>query len=126
MEFRDNRAIYYQISDLICENILLDKFPEGERLLSVRDMAGDLQVNPNTVMRAYSFLQDENIIYNKRGIGYFIAKNGKEMVMDLKKDAFIKNILPGIFKECVLYKIDEDNIIKLYKEYLKGDGSEVK
>lgn len=126
MEFKDNKAIYYQISDLICENILLNKFPEGERLISVREMAGNLQVNPNTVMRAYSFLQEENIIFNKRGIGYFIADNGKEIVMKLKKDAFIKTTLPVIFKECDLYGVGEESLLNLYREYLKGESDEVK
>lgn len=126
MEFRDNKAIYYQISDLICENILLNKFPEGERLISVRDMAANLQVNPNTVMRAYSFLQEESIIYNKRGIGYFIADNGKDVVMNLKKNSFIKNTLPVIFKECALYQIGEDELVNQYEDYLKGVNSEIK
>lgn len=126
MEFNSNKSIYFQIADLICENILLEKYKEGERLVSVREMAADLEVNPNTVMRAYSFLQDEEVIFNKRGIGYFISDEGKELVLGLKKESFIKDVLPGVFKECSLYGIDADMLNELYSNSLKGDSSEVK
>lgn len=126
MEFSSNKSIYFQIADLICENILLDKYLEGERLISVREMAANLEVNPNTVMRAYSYLQDENVIYNKRGIGYFISDKGKELIIGLKKDSFIRNELPVIFRECLLYGIGTDKLNGLYQEYLAGDSNEVK
>jgi len=126
VEFNTNKSIYLQISDLICQNILLDKYEEGERIVSVRDMAAALEVNPNTVMRAYSFLQDEEIIFNKRGIGYFIADNGKELVTDLKKGVFIKEELPDFFKNCHMYGIDENALLELYRDFLKGEVNEVK
>lgn len=126
MEFSSKKAIYHQISDLICENILLEKFHEEERIDSVRDMAVNVEVNPNTVMRAYSFLQDEGVIFNKRGIGYFISKGAKNIVLILKKNFFIKNELPVIFKESSLYGLDPEAIKKLYFEYLEGVYDEKK
>ncbi|HEV7378757.1 MAG TPA: GntR family transcriptional regulator, partial [Dyadobacter sp.] len=56
MEFKDKQSIYLQIADYICEQILLAKWPPGERIPSVRDLASTLEVNPNTVMRTYDFL----------------------------------------------------------------------
>ncbi|QEN05221.1 GntR family transcriptional regulator [Thiospirochaeta perfilievii] len=126
MEFNSKKPIYYQISDLICENILLNKFKEDERISSVRDLAVELEVNPNTVMRAYSFLQDEEIIFNKRGIGYFISKDAKQLTLRLKKDSFIKDELPNIFKESSLYGIDPEDLKKIYIEYLSEDENEKK
>jgi DNA-binding transcriptional regulator YhcF (GntR family) len=66
MNFRDQQAIYLQIADYVCENILLKKWPAGEKLISIRDLAVEIQVNPNTVQRAYDFLQQKDIISNKR------------------------------------------------------------
>ena len=75
MEFKEKKSIYVQIADHICENIVKGIWKEGDRIASVREFAVDIEVNPNTVMRAYSYLQDEGIIYNKRGIGYFVGEN---------------------------------------------------
>jgi len=72
MEFRDKQAIYLQISEYVCEQILLNKWLVGEKISSIRDLAVAMQVNPNTVQRAYDFLQQQEIITNKRGVGYFV------------------------------------------------------
>jgi DNA-binding transcriptional regulator YhcF (GntR family) len=73
MQFRETVSIYLQIADYICERILLREWKVDERIPSVRELAMQLEVNPNTVMRTYEFLQQQNIIYNQRGIGYFVA-----------------------------------------------------
>jgi GntR family transcriptional regulator len=126
VEFNSKKSIYNQISDLVCENILLGNFVEEERIQSVRDMAVELEVNPNTVMRAFSFLQDEGIIFNKRGIGYFISKGATSLVLVLKKSSFVKVELPIVFKESDLYGIDPEGLKQLFMEYLKGVKNEIK
>jgi DNA-binding transcriptional regulator YhcF (GntR family) len=71
MEFRDNPAIYIQIAEYVCEQILLKKWKLDDKIISIRELAVTIEVNPNTVQRAYDFLQQKNIITNKRGIGLF-------------------------------------------------------
>ena len=71
--------VYLQIADSISEDILLRKWSELERIPSVREMAVTLEVNPNTVQRTYTFLQSKGIIFNRRGIGYFVQKGGREL-----------------------------------------------
>ena len=68
MEFKDKQSIYLQIADYICEQILLGKWPPNERVPSVRDLGGMMEVNPNTVMRTYDFLQNKEIIFNIKNI----------------------------------------------------------
>ena len=126
MEFNNKKSIYSQISDLICENILLGRFLEEERIISIRDMASNLEVNPNTVMRAYNFLQDVGILYNKRGIGFFISKDAKNSIITLRKSAFINKDLPEVFKESSLYGISPEELYKLYSNYIKGEEIEKK
>ena len=70
MNFKESKAIYLQIADRICDEILLGQFGEEERIPSVREYAAIVEVNANTVMRSFDYLQSQNIIYNKRGIGY--------------------------------------------------------
>ena len=98
MEFKKSESIYEQIASSIQENILDKTWNEGDRIPSVRETAGKIQVNPNTVMRTYSLLQDEGIIYNKRGIGFFVAENAHQKTIDMKKAKFNKDLLPELFK----------------------------
>ena len=88
MEFRDTRPIYMQIADYFCENILLKNWTGDEKIPSVREIAVMLEVNPNTAMRAFNYMQENDIIYNKRGIGYFVSKEGARKARELKKKAF--------------------------------------
>ena len=77
MNFKESKAIYLQIADRICDEILLGQFGEEERIPSVREYAAIVEVNANTVMRSFDYLQSQNIIYNKRGIGYFVSTGAK-------------------------------------------------
>lgn len=117
MEFKEKKSIYVQIADYICESILKGEWQEGDRISSVREFAVEIEVNPNTVMRAYSYLQDEGIIFNKRGIGYFVGENSMEKIMKIKKEEFVKNELPYFFKVIEMLSIDFDSLHKMYDEY---------
>ena len=105
MEFNNQRAIYLQIAEMISEKILLKQFIEAERIPSVREMAIQLEVNPNTVMRTYEYLQVKEIITNKRGVGYFVSVDGIAKATDLRKTEFLEQELPRIFKTAGLLGI---------------------
>lgn len=113
MKFDDNKAIYLQISDLICENILEGKWNEGYRIPSVRDMAVSLEVNPNTVSRTYALLESKNAIENKRGIGCFVSERSKESIKKFMKEEFITNELPGLIKKIKILEIKADELAGL-------------
>jgi len=98
MDFIDNQPIYMQIADFFCENILTKAWKENEKIPSVREIAVLMEVNPNTAIRAYTFLQDQEIIYNKRGIGYFVADNGCDKALAMRKDEFIRKEVPVFMK----------------------------
>ncbi len=98
MEFKDNQAIYLQIANRFFENILKGEWKSGDKIPSIRDMAVEFEVNPNTTMRTFNYLQDKGIIYNKRGIGYFVADDGFEKTRALKKEQFLKEELPVFLK----------------------------
>ena len=70
---RDPRPIYVQIKESLCRLILTGVLQEGERLPSVRELAGQLAINPNTIQRAYRELESEGFIYSMTGKGSFVA-----------------------------------------------------
>lgn len=117
MEFRDNEAIYLQIAAHVSENILLGKWPAEQKIPSVRDLAIELEVNPNTVMRSYEFLQNQEVIYNKRGLGLFVAPDGYEKVKAYRKGRFIQQDLNDFFTSIYLLDITLDDLQQLYKQF---------
>lgn len=115
MNFVKQKAIYMQIADLILDNILAQNLQAGTRMQSVREMAASVQVNPNTVMRTFNYLQDQGIIFNKRGVGYFVADDAMEKSKELKKDDFVLQYLPQVFKMMDLLGLDFKDLKKLYE-----------
>lgn len=117
MEFKDNEAIYLQIAAFVSDQILMGKWPAGQKIPSVRDMAVELEVNPNTVMRSYEFLQGLEIIYNKRGLGLFVADDGFDKVKAYRKENFVRQNLPELFKNMYLLGISIDEISLQYRNF---------
>ncbi|WP_299291131.1 GntR family transcriptional regulator [uncultured Mucilaginibacter sp.] len=115
MDFRDNEPIYMQIAAYVSENITLDKWQAEQKIPSVRDLAVELQVNPNTVARTYEFLQNQEVIFNKRGIGYFVSADAKNKVKNYRKERFLQQELPEFFKNIFLLDISLDEIEKRYQ-----------
>ena len=118
MEFRDNKAIYLQIADYVCEHILLGKWKAEEKVPSVRELAVAMEVNPNTVMRTYELLQAKNIINNKRGIGFFVAEEAEEQVKHYRRVQFMDEELPVVFRNIFLLNIGFDELENRYKSFV--------
>ena len=112
MEFDSNKSIYLQITDMICDRILCGELKPGDRIASVRELGADYQVNPNTVVRSYEKLTADGIIYNKRGIGYFIADNALETVLERQRQEFIEQEVPRIRRRMELLGLNPSEIFK--------------
>ena len=123
MEFRDNPAIYIQIAEYVCEQILLKKWKLGDKIISIRELAVTIEVNPNTVQRAYDFLQQQNIITNKRGIGYFTEPDAMERILSFRREQFMDNELPVFLRNMYLLKLDMKEIKTLYDQFIKDNFS---
>jgi GntR family transcriptional regulator len=116
MEFKNNQAIYLQIASYFFENILQKKWNANEKIPSIRDVAIEFEVNPNTTMRTFNYLQDKGIIFNKRGLGYYVSDDGYQKTLELKKEEFIKEELPALFKNMGLLGLTISNIETLYNQ----------
>lgn len=119
MDFNENKAIYLQISELLCEQILTGHWPPQEKIPSVREMGMTLQVNPNTVLRTYDFLQQKDIIFNKRGIGYFVEKDAVKKILLYRREDFFINILPNFLKTITLLQISLEEITERYQKFIQ-------
>ena len=122
MQFKMRDSIYTQISDMMIDNIINGSWFEEERIPSIRDFAMQMQVNPNTVSKSFTLLQNQKIIYNQRGIGYFVSAGAKDKSLKMKKTQFIEGMLPDFFGSMSLIGIQPDELVKLYSSYLIEKG----
>jgi len=116
MEFKNNKGIFLQIADNISEKVMEGKYIPGEKIPSVRDLALEMGVNPNTVMRTYSELQSRGIIDNKRGVGYYVSNDAIAIIRQWKKREFFENDLPLILRQTRILDISYDDL-KPYFDY---------
>lgn len=121
MEFKENPAIYIQIAEYVCEQILLKKWKICDKIISIRELAIQMEVNPNTVQRAYDLLQQQSIIVNKRGVGYFVEEEAMERILAFRRAQFIEHELPVFLRNIYLLKIDFKEIKALYDQFVKDN-----
>jgi len=124
MDFRDGQAIYLQIVEYVCEQILLKQWSPGNKIISIRDLGVAMEVNPNTVQRAYDFLQQREIITNKRGVGYFVEVKAVEKVIAFRKEQFIENELSLFFRNMYLLDISMDEMRVRYQQFIEQNFKE--
>jgi DNA-binding transcriptional regulator YhcF (GntR family) len=117
MNFKENKAIYFQIAEQICDLILLGEYKEEERIPSVREYAAIVEVNFNTVMRSFDYLQSAGIIFNKRGIGYFVAAGAGKQIRSMRKDYFLQHEINEFFRQIRLLEIPLEEIVEMYHHY---------
>lgn len=118
MDFRDKQAIYLQIAEHVSEQVLLNRWPVGEKIPSVRELATELEVNPNTVMRTYEFLSQKGVIASKRGMGYFVTDDAPEKIRTYRREQFVENDLPALFKNMYLLGIDLPELETRYVSFV--------
>ena len=119
MDFRESQPIYLQIADHVCEKIFLQEWKPGVRIPSVRELAVQLEVNPNTVMRTFEHLQQQDIIYNQRGIGYFVSPEAQKTALKYRKNEFMEKDLPVLFRNMYLLDIEISELQSLYEKYIQ-------
>jgi DNA-binding transcriptional regulator YhcF (GntR family) len=118
MNYSTTQSIFIQIADQICDRVLNGEYQSDSRIPSVRELAIEMEVNPNTVMRSFERLQNHEIIYNKRGIGYFISPEAKDKIHEMRHNHFIDEVLPSVFKEMTLLDVNLDELTKAYNMYV--------
>ena len=126
MEFRNTKGIFLQIADSILEKVMVGKYSPGEKIPSVRDLAIEVGVNPNTVMRTYSELQTRGIIDNKRGVGYYVNAEAVSIIQQMKKKEFFEYELPLIVRQTKILNISLEELRPYFESTDKSDKNENK
>ena len=102
MTFNDNKPIYLQMADRLMDDIVAGIYLDEARIPSVREYAVKLGVNTNTAMKTFDELSRMNIIYNKRGLGYFVTPGANEQIKAERRREFLNQTLPQLHRQLSL------------------------
>lgn len=116
MDFKDTKPIYLQIAEVICNQILSGEHPEGERLPSVRDYAVQMEVNVNTVVRSFDWLAQQEIIFQRRGLGFFVSEGAGNVISYVRRKDFFEQQLPELFESMRTLGISMEEVAERYKK----------
>ena len=111
MMFTNDKPIFQQMADRLCDEILARTYQDDERIPSVREYAVMLEVNTNTAVKAYEQLSRENIIYNKRGLGYYVTTGAREQILKQRRKAFLEQQLPELFRQMNLLGLGIEDVV---------------
>lgn len=119
LDYRDRRPIYEQIVERFQELMVSGAMEQDSQLPSVRNLAMDLSINPNTIQRAYAELERKGYIYSVKGKGSFVADN--TMIKDTKKEAVLKK-QGELAAEAVLLEIEREKLHNIIDEIYDRGG----
>ena len=116
-DFKQDRAIYLQMAERICDEILAGKYNADDRIPSVRELAVLLEVNTNTVVKTYELLLQWEVIYTKRGLGYFVTTDALKKIRQTRSSKFMNENLPELFRQMELLDISIETVIKEWEVF---------
>ncbi|SFH16721.1 GntR family transcriptional regulator [Pedobacter insulae] len=123
MDFNVNLPIYLQIAEYVCDRILLQQWLPDEKIPSIRELAIELEVTHNTVLRTFEHLQSKNIVYTKRGLGYFIEPNALNLLNASRKEHFLKEELPSLFYKMNIIGFEIDELVNEFEKFKNKNNS---
>lgn len=106
MTFTNEKAIFLQMADRLCDEILAGTYKADDRIPSVREYAVMLGVNTNTAVKTYELLAREGVIYNRRGMGYYVSPDARQQILERRRAEFREQTLPELFRQMRLLDID--------------------
>ncbi len=118
MDYKNDKPIYLQIADYICERVLQGVWKSEERIPSVRELSVTLEINPNTIVKTFEFLENKQIIFQKRGVGYFVESKGLQRVREIYRNEFLNKDLPNVFRKMKWLGISMEEIDKKFQAFV--------
>ena len=117
--------IYRQVMDQIRRQVMAGQLPEGQQLASVRDLAGQLNVNPMTISKAYALLEVEGLLERRRGVGLFVAAIRKDQKRRTKTQ-LLEQILTKAVATAVQFDISPEEVRELTERLFEKHGSKIR
>lgn len=119
-----NKLIFEQVADMVEDQILDDLLKAGDQSPSTTEFSNVYGINPATARKGLNILVDEGILYKRRGMGMFVTKDAKKIIINKRKDEYISNILPDLIKNMTLLGITKEELIIEIEKLYKKEGND--
>ncbi len=116
MDFNQEKPIFLQIAEMIENQILDGHLSPDEQTPSTNDFASIYGINPATARKGFALLTDEGILFKKRGMGMYVTKNAKEIIIEKRRNEFYTSRLPEIIREVKRLGVPLDKLAELIKK----------
>jgi len=126
VEYKSTKGIFLQIAENLCHRVLEGSLKPGDRVPSVRELAEEFEVNRNTLLRAYSLLNEDGVFENSRGVGFFISDDAVNIILKTEKTDFFKNELPVFIEKVKLLKLTGEDLKELTNQIKNNENNETK
>lgn len=117
MTFKDGQPIYLQIAERLCDEILAGTYPPDTRIPGVREYSALLEVNVNTTVKAFDALAQRDVIYARRGMGYFVSTEARELILNERRKHFREHAMPEFFRRMQQLGISMHEMDEAFKAY---------
>ena len=124
MNFKEGLTIYAQMAERLSDEILQGKYAADEKIPGVREYSALLEVNVNTAIKAYDLLSSRGIIYNRRGLGYFVSPNAHEIILQARREEFMQDVLPDFLRRMHQLGVSIETVEAAYRDYLDTADTE--
>ncbi|HLQ71903.1 MAG TPA: GntR family transcriptional regulator [Bacillota bacterium] len=112
----NSKPIYIQVSEWLENEILAGTFQVDDKVHSQYTLAEMFTINPATAAKGLNILADEDILYNKRGLGKFVSKNAKTIIKDKRKNQTLKKLLEDVVTEAERLDVTETELMIMLKQ----------
>ncbi len=115
------KPIYVQIAEWLENEIIKDHIKTDEKVYSQYQLAEIFNINPATAAKGLNMLADDGVLYKKRGLGMFVTKEGKAIILEKRKNQTLKGLIKDLVQECRSLNVSKDEIVQLIQsEFDKG------
>ena len=116
IEFNNKEPIFWQLADAIKQSILAVDLIEGDTIPSVRKMAADYGINPQTILKATQTLMNEGILEKRRGRGMFVKNGALDILMRREFECFTKQEIPNLIKRAKMLDLDKNELFDIIEK----------
>ena len=121
-DFKSSHPIYMQMAERLADDILQGVYPTDSKVPGVREYAALLGVNVNTAVKAYETLALQGVIYNRRGLGYFVSPDACDIIKQQRRQEFMHEFLPDLFKRMKQLGVSLEMLEEAYQKEKDADS----
>ena len=118
------KPIYVQIAEWIENEIIAETFKRDEKVFSQYQLAEMFTVNPATAAKGLNMLVNEQVLYKKRGLGMFVAKDARKAILNKRKNETLTRLVQELVSEAKRLEVSEIDLLEMIQDAINGKGEE--